>query len=325
MGEKLRVKKLLPKDDAWGEELTLKGKAAYRLTPGPGVQVLAVYEDGTAAITAKRAGKGRAVFFGFNPFVLKAVPDAQWRKFFIAVIKSLGTPTDFDIWRFRFPDSVVWEEPAPPGLCVTNNRVVWREETLRFQNNRDVRGAYRYSLPPDRYPDVATGGDIPFGEGRLTDRRKSILAKKTEPKAYVLHELPDSRWMVSWAKPDPVSIVFDLREPRPLVQFKLWFRDTMPSVTVEGSNDGKLWHALGRAADEVYGDPPTATRVVYSRPPDHRAQARTLLAGEDVYDMVIALDKATPSRYLRATFAARKPDQKLSIVETEIWGADGRK
>lgn len=317
VGELLAVKQLLPKDARWGEALTLRGKAAYRLNPGTGVEVLATYEDGSAAITAKRNGVGRAIFFGFNPFLLKAVPDPQWRNFFIAFTKSLGTPVDFDIWRFRFPDSVVWKEPALPGVCVTNNRVVWREEKLRFQNNVDVKGSYLYSLPPDRYADVAAGDDILFSEGRLTDRRKSMLAKKTEAKQYVPYEFPDSHWMVSWARPDPVSVVFDLRESRPLLQLALWFRDAMPAVTVEGSIGGEQWHPLGMATGLSLS---SATGEVYSRPPHHEVTAGN--AGDDVYDMVIPLDEDVSCRFVRVNFEARQQDQKLSLVEIEVWSVE---
>jgi len=100
--------------------------------------------------------------------------------------------------------------------------------------------------------------------------------------------------MVSWSKTGPVSIIFDVKQPRPLIQFKLWFCDMMPEVTVEGSSGGQQWKSLGKAAGRE--------------------------AGEDVYDMVIALDREVPSRYLRVTFAARLAGERLSIVEAEVWG-----
>jgi len=36
--------------------------------------------------------------------------------------------------------------------------------------------------------------------------------------------------------------------------------------------------------------------------------------------MVIPLDQAIPCRYLRAGFAARQANQKLTLVEVEVWG-----
>ena len=273
-------------------------------------------------MTAKSTGAGRAVYFGFQPFVIKAVPDAQWRTFFTGLIEDLGTPVGFDIWRFRFPDRVVWQEPLLPGVCVTNNRIVWREEKLQDQNNLDVNGVYSYSISPDRYPDVVAKGEISFDQGRLTDRRRSILAKKTEPKAYVLYELPDSDWMVSWTRTDPVAIDIDIREARIPMELRLWYRDSMPTVTVEGSDDGDRWRPLDADGVGADGDEQAAD-VVYSRPPHHVADAAEAVETGDVYDFVIEFDAADAYRYVRANFAERRPGTRLSIVEMELWCKDG--
>ena len=48
-------------------------------------------------------------------------------------------------------------------------------------------------------------------------------------------------------------------------------------------------------------------------------------AGQDVYDLPIPLDRGASCRYVRATFAARDPKQKLSLVEAEVWGKDAGK
>jgi len=285
-------KKLLPGNAELGHELNLLGEA-YQLTPGLKVKVLATYDDGAPAITANPLGKGRAIFCGTPLFLRKAVLEAEWREFFTAWVKSLGVPIALDIWRFRIPDSVIWHEPAQPGVCVTNNRVIWEGEKPNYSQNVDVKATYTYTLAPDAMPDVSGTGDIAVADGRLTDRRKSIFAEKTGASIDAEFELPESNWMVSWARPEPVSIIFDLKEPRPLRQFKIWFCDTLPAVAVEGSIDGVQWRALGSAAGQE--------------------------AGEDVVDMVISLDKEVPHRYLRTNFAARRPGQKLSIVEAEVW------
>ena len=103
--------------------------------------------------------------------------------------------------------------------------------------------------------------------------------------------------MVGWARPDPVSILFDLQESQPLIQFKLWFCDTMPDITIEGSHDEKTWKPLGKADG---------------------LRARD----GDVHDMVIELEGNTVSRYLRANFSKRPRREKLSLVEVEIWAED---
>ncbi|MCE5236901.1 beta-galactosidase trimerization domain-containing protein [bacterium] len=270
-----------------------------QLQPNPGSRVtaLATFHNGDPAIACNALGKGRAILFAYNPFTFSAVADADWREFFTRFARWTGAPVNLDIWRFQFPRSVIWQEPQQPGFCLTNNHVLWQEETPKYPQNRDLGATYRYSLPPDAMPDEQVQGDaIPCQIGHLTDRRDSIMAKKTKAAWYTPYELPASRWVVSWAKPDPVAVTFDLRQPWRLLQFKLWFRDTLPAVTVEGSADGQQWRLLGRGRGEE--------------------------AGADVRDLTIALDPKTASRFVRVTFAARQPDQKLTLVETEVWAAD---
>jgi len=294
VGDKLAVTKLAPGAAGLGEELPLYGDA-YSLTPGAQVEVMATYEDGSPAITANSLGRGRAILFGSNPFSLTAIADSDWRSFFTNWVEATGAPTGLDIWRFEFPRSVIWEELQQPGFCLTNNRVVWQEEKPHYLQNRAVGATYQYSPAPDAMPDIAAAGDaIPCAEGHLTDRRKAIKARKVAPYRSAPYELPASRWMVGWEITDAVSVTFDLQKPWTPLEVKLWFCDTMPAVTVEGSRDGQQWQPLGSA------------------PPDE--------AGEDVYDMVIPLDQALACRHLRVNFATRQAGQKLTLVEVEVWG-----
>jgi hypothetical protein len=264
-------------------------------TPESRISVLATYHNGDPAITSNAFGRGRAIMFARNPF--GSAGDAQWREFFTNFVKWTGAPTGLDIWRFQFPKSVIAREPKHAGFCLTNNHVLWQEEKPTYPQNREVGATYRYSLPPDAAPDEAAPGEaVPSTTGHLTDRRESLMAKKTKAEWYAPYELPASRWLVSWAKIEPVTVTFDLRQPWKLLQFRLWFQDSLPAVAVEGSTDGVKWRPLG--------------------------QAKTEEAGPDVKDVVVALDAKTPCRYLRASFAARTAGQKLTLVEAEVWGAD---
>lgn len=259
--------------------------------------VLATYHNGDPAITCKVLGKGRAILFARNPFTFSAIADPAWRGFFTNLAKWTGAPINLDIWRFQFPQSVIWQDPKQPGFCLTNNHVLWQEETPRYPQNRDIGATYRFSLQPDAMPDEQASGDaVPCAVGHLTDRRESIMAKKTKAAWYAPYELPASRWCVSWAKTDPVSVTFDLRQPWKLNRLRLWFRDTLSALTVEGSVDGQQWRPLGQATGQE--------------------------AGLDVYDLVVPLDQKAASRFVRVNFAARQPEQKLTLVETEVWAAD---
>jgi len=73
----------------------------------------------------------------------------------------------------------------------------------------------------------------------------------------------------------------------------------MPEVTVEGSLDGAKWWPLGEAPGQY--------------------------AGEDVFDLAIPLAQGSACRYVRIWFGERQVEQKLSLVEVEIWADDAEK
>ncbi|MCL6518998.1 MAG: hypothetical protein K6T99_04145 [Armatimonadetes bacterium] len=73
-------------------------------TAKPDVRVLAVFADGTPAITAHRYGKGEAVYFAANPFVPECLFESdKWDRLFRAFQMHLGAKVDRPIWRFRLP------------------------------------------------------------------------------------------------------------------------------------------------------------------------------------------------------------------------------
>lgn len=270
---------------------------AYQLVPQKETRVLATFEDGSAAITMHRLGEGRAILFASNPFNLKNNSQAEWRSFFTELAKWTGAPTGLDIWRFQFPDTVLGTDlPTPDGKCLTNNHVTWREEETSFLGNIDLNGSYKMEPAPDAMPDVESEhGWISFNKGRLTDRRSSILAEKVEPKWYVGYKLPDEHWMNSWETPAAVELTYDFKGKVLPGAVKFWFSDTMPVFEVHGSNDNSTWKKLGETIESVE-------------------------AGDDVKDTVVQLNSKERYRYLRVTFAPRKEGQKLSIVESEVWG-----
>lgn len=279
-----------------GGELTVIGEA-YSLATSAPLPVLATYADGNPAIVSNKYGEGTAILFGFNPFSFAAIEQERWREFFTQLAAMLGQPTGLNIWRFTLPDSVIWEEPEDVGVCLTNNRVIWREEKPYYDGNRDVGATYSYSPAPDAMPDVeAVDGAIACSAGHLTDRREAIYARKTGTTRGAPYELPASHWMAGWAAPEPVAITLDLKQAYTPMKLSLWFCDTLPAVTVEGSVDGTTWRVLGSAGGQQ--------------------------AGVDVYDLHIPLDEAAPCRYIRITLAARGPAQPITLVEVEVWGRD---
>ena len=94
--------------------------------------------------------------------------------------------------------------------------------------------------------------------------------------------------------PEAVTVSFDLGEACSMREFRLWFSDDLPEVTLEVSADGQQWAAAGQTEAQV--------------------------AGEDVLDVAVPLHPGAPQRYLRASFAAREPGRRLTLVEAEVWG-----
>ncbi|MHB8996445.1 MAG: sugar-binding protein [Armatimonadota bacterium] len=298
LGEVRTVNKLIPVNASL-PEVAVKSDVRQLVPVANTVKILAKWDEGSVAVSSNQLGKGRAILFARNPFVLTAVPEQQWREFFTALVKWTAQPTGLSIWRFQFPDSVIHKDPVPAGYCLTNNHARWQDEKPRFERDREIGATYQYSLAPDLMTDIAVaGGNIPGSQGRLTDRRESIMAKKAKAANYAPFELPASRWMVSWKQTAPVSITYDLRQPWALRALKLWFTDTMPDLTVEGSVDRQEWVSLGKHVGKQ--------------------------AGADVYDMEVPLQQSKPSRYVRVNFAERNGTSRLSLIETELWGDEVR-
>jgi hypothetical protein len=298
VGERIEASGIVPARTwiGWdGAALSLPS-AAYELKPvGDVISALAYYDDGSAAVTVHRLGDGAAILWGANPFQFAANEDEQWRALFTDLAEMLGMPTGLDIWRFRYPDSVIWREQTASGKCLTNNRVLWQEEVPRFPDNLDTGGSYRYSVAPDAIPESVAGEEpIEFARGNLTDRHTSIHDEKTEAAWYELYKTRDDRWIVGWETTEPVSVTFDFEGLFTVNQLRLWYMHHGPQVSVEGSEDGAHWTPLGGNSG-----------------PD---------AGADVREMLATLRHDLPVRYVRAIFAERPDDARLTLVEAEVWG-----
>ena len=285
-----------PSPPAPAKRLPVHGPA-YRFTPQKPVKVLAIFDDGTPAITSHKLGRGRAVLFASHLFWPTHVAEPAWRNFFQWFVARMGTPAGFDIWNFKLPETLIWHAPPQKGVCLTNNRVVWRDDRPWFEQNLDSGGSYRYSRPPDTLRADLPDNQIPFSQGRLTDRHQAIHAEKRTARPYEDYQLPETHWIASWSDPRPVTITFDLQQPRALSEVKVWFRTCLAALTCAGSLDGRTWHRLAQA---------TAQRG----------------ASGDVYDKSIALRQGPRSRYLRMQFAGRTAGETLTLSEVEIWAAE---
>ncbi|MCD6361491.1 MAG: hypothetical protein J7M38_11600 [Armatimonadetes bacterium] len=265
-----------------------------RLTLAPGTTVLASCADGAPAVTLRKLGRGRVIYFALQPFNIASLISPEWQRFFKSLQKGLGFSTDLDIWRFKFPPFQTVEPPDPEGVCLTGNYVRWRDDVQHLVADVDTGGTYSLTPAPDAAGDDGGVTDIPFTAGDLTDRTKWPELEKTEAASYKLYVEPLSKWVDTWQAPGEVIVGFDFKTARPLLRAYLVVSGEIPPVVFEGSADGTAWAPLGRAEG--------------------------LSAGADVLDMTITSSVAEPMRYARLRFGPRG-DQPMTLAEVEIWGA----
>ncbi len=274
-----------------GIELPLPCGAS--LQTGKDITVLLRYEDGSAAMAYKTVGKGKVYTFGFDPLYYKVLSDAAWREFWKFLHAKFTHAVDLDIWRFTFPEIPAARKVVtpPPGVCLTNNYVVWDTNEAIPMRNRKIAGTYSYSLAPDLVKDEGGLTDIPFTKGDLMDRRQGLkspnAARATEQK----------RFAVGWTTKKPVTVTFDLGAKYPLRRFWIIFNGELPETIIEGEVNG-TWRRLGQVKRQVPVDK------------------------DDFPAVSITLDKsAPPVRRLRMRLGTRRT-RHIIIPEIEIWARD---
>ncbi|GIS63629.1 MAG: hypothetical protein CM1200mP2_58540 [Planctomycetaceae bacterium] len=186
------------------------------------------------------------MLFGANVLLTRNVADQRWREFFQAFVKSLGTPTGFNIWNFQLPEHLAWHEPPQPGVCLTNNRIIWREEVPLFHQNIETRARTATPSLRTRSPRTSTQTQSLLGRTAHRPPSRHPRRKRIRPPLCRIQAAGKNPWVASWSNPQTVAITFDLKQPRALTQVKLWDRDILPAMTLEISNDGKAWKTPGQ-------------------------------------------------------------------------------
>lgn len=269
------------------------------------VQSLAVFADGSPAITRHPYGKGTVIFFAADPFAIpggwKAAqslvqPSSPVVTFVQAIQKDVRARMGHDIWRFKLPPfpSNLYENEK--DLCLTGNYVIDRNEPLRAANNIETGGTYAYSRSPTGINDRGNEGvPVPFAQGKLTDRIAAYQGRRLGDDWHLdyakLSEVPN-KWIVSWTDAAPVTITFDLKKDHPLKKLKLIYSATLPALTVSGSLDGNEWRQLASVSAES--------------------------AGQDVKDVTVPLEGNY--RHVKLDVAARPERDMFELAEVEIWG-----
>lgn len=292
----------------------------YKIVPlDEKVKPIAIFEDGTPAITLHPYGKGKVIFFAAEPFAVRGqellvgqtsglgrpyLSDVREEKLMVEqsaplvslikeIQKTAGAKLGHDIWRFKlppFPSDVYQKEK---GICLTGNYVYDRNEPLQEKNNIQTAGTYTYSRLPTGVPDSGKIGEpILFTEGHLTNRLKAYQ-NRVLGMGWNVSRTADIpiEWIVSWTDPAPVTVTFDLKSEYLLNKARLFYSGTLPALEVSGSLDGSRWQTMSSIPEES--------------------------ADEDIKDVTLTLEGKY--RYVNLDFAARVKGEKFELCETEIW------
>lgn len=271
-----------------GATLPLTG-VSYAVEALPGAVTVSSFDDGTPGLVRHPVGAGECWYFAANPCTLKALEMPAWQQFSRDFHRGLGLATGQPIWRFRFPDRLVPEMPLPPGQCLTNNHIAWRQFKAITTANVDTGGTYSYSVPPDNIRDQGGTADIPFDKGDLTDRRQAPAAGDVASKKSQIQD-----WIVRRKEPAPFDITFDLKRSRPVDRVRLYVTGAVESLSAAVSVDGTTWQTM-------------------PAPP---------VPNTDRYDVAeLAFDwPAVEARYVKLSFGKHPEGGLFAIAEAEIWG-----
>jgi len=266
---------------------------------------IAVFNDGSPAVTLHPYGKGKVIFFAADPFYSVGKGKAKRSvvalgspivKLIEAIQKAAGVKMGLDIWRFKLPPYRIDVYQKETDLCLTGNYVYDANEPLLEPNNLRAGGTYTYSRAPTAIRDEGDAGEpIPFTSGHLTNRLEAFrtrLRRGRRPRNREQLDKITAQWIVGWDDPAPVSVTFDLKGEHPLSKLRFFYSATAPALTVSGSRDGKTWKRLATASEET--------------------------AGEDVKDATLPLSGRY--RYVKLDFARREEGQAFELCEVEIWG-----
>ena len=217
--------------------------------------VIGTYDDGSAAVTLHRVGKGAVAVFGANPLASTYVSeDEQWQQWWRSVLASRDVRMDLPIWKLRLPDSALVQARAPEDVCLTGNNFVRCQNGVYLGANQRVEGYYTLSVPPDLLRESAGAGRIDFDKGDLTDRVEATKGP-FDSRGVAKEPYEASQWANRWsaeALSSGLTVDFILPEARELSRVRFWYSGYLPHLTVEGLREG-VWQVLAAARPRDVG------------------------------------------------------------------------
>ena len=266
---------------------------------------IAVFDDGSPAITLHPYGEGNVIFFAADPFytVGKGKTKRSTVSFDSPVVKLIEAINEFagvsmghDIWRFTLPPYKRDVYRKEKGLCLTGNYVYDINEPLLEPNNLQTGGTYTYTRAPAAVPDEGNAGEpIPFATGHLTNRLEAFNTRnqrERRPRDQASLDAISAEWIAGWDDSRPIGITFDLKGEAALSRHRLFYSGTMPALELSGSRDGKTWKKLASAPEETVSG--------------------------DVKDVQVRLRGRY--RYVGFAFARRDAGEVFQLCEVDIWG-----
>lgn len=222
----------------------------WEIKPTRGTRILAKFDDGKPAICLNFFGKGKVIYSGFNFFPAHSMPGKRreirleyrivnlpaWKQFFRVFHHQLGIQTDRAIWRFRLPGPVNEVTERPGQFCLTNNHAEFRNEMAFFKSNKFVEGFYSYKKEPDDIPDKISTW-LPFGVGKLTDRRKAVQAGASKK---------SSDYIVKWTDARGVEINFNFSQKIKFSSLKIIYSGRSPPITLYGRERQSVFKILSK-------------------------------------------------------------------------------
>jgi len=260
----------------------------YIVHPGKGDTVLIRYRDGAPAAVIHPLGKGRVIWVGFNIYQsnFDKPPDRKTfsvsaEDFMRALLADCGVKMNLRHYDAMLPPPDPFKVELP-GVCLTDNSVVWLRSRPLALADAEVGARYTYDRFPDKAKEKVASGWIPVGKGTLTDRGRLWSEKKATKDC-----------SVAWATPEAVSLTFDLAATRELAEANVYVSGAAGTVTLSAGDSLKRLKQVGeeKIDREIIGIEKVSFRF-----------------------------ENTKARYVRFTFGPRPQGAELRLAEADVWG-----
>ncbi|MFO7973214.1 MAG: hypothetical protein R6V12_01110, partial [Candidatus Hydrogenedentota bacterium] len=281
-------------ETTWPAEMRLRvcDRNCYTLVPTAKDEVVATYEDGSAAAVLHAVGEGQVLTFGTNPVTDRnVIHDARWQAFWEALLAKRNVPVNLGIWQLRLPDEALVRAKAPSDICVTGNNFLRVQNGVYLGANRPADGYYSFSVAPDLSPESAEDERILFSEGDLTDRTTADDGPFEMPRRVAEKPYKEADWANRWsaeALADGLTLTFAFQDLQHLSRVRFWFSGRMPELTLTA----------------LAGDEEIAT-----------AQLPAQDAGKNVFDVETQLAGEAD----RVEFRFAPSSAPFALADVEVW------